>query len=72
MDSKILFLFKIGLILIDLKKIFPVKQSEFKISKSVESYNKKTAENYRNCYVAEKHKVSKLLKISIQNVNGIK
>ena len=45
-----------------------MKPSEFKISISVESYDEKTAENYRNCFVAEKHIVSKLLKISIPNV----
>ena len=32
-----------------------MKSSEFKIFISVESYDEKTAENYRNCYVAEKH-----------------
>ena len=31
-----------------------MKPSEFKISISVESYDEKTAENYRNSYVAEK------------------
>ena len=37
-----------------------------KISFSVESYEK-TAENYQNCYVAEKRIVHKLSKISIPN-----
>ena len=32
---------------------------------SVESYDEKTAKNYRNCYVAEKCIVSKLSKILI-------
>ena len=42
-----------------------MKPSEFKISISVESYDEKNAENYRNYYVAEKHIVSKLSEISI-------
>ena len=33
-----------------------MKLSEFKFSISVEGYNEKTAENYRNCYVVEKRK----------------
>ena len=37
--------------------------SEFKISILVVSYDEKTAEIYRYCYVAEKRIVSKLLKI---------
>ena len=41
------------------------KQSKFQILISVESYDGKTAENYRNYYVAEKRIVSKL-----SNVNG--
>ena len=44
---------------IDLSKIFPMEPSKFKNSISVESYDEKTAENYRNCYVAEKHIFSK-------------
>ena len=39
-----------------------MKQSESKIYLSVESYDEKVAENYWNCYVAEKFIVSKLLK----------
>ena len=31
-----------------------MKPSEFKISSSVASYDEKTADNYRYCYVAEK------------------
>ena len=31
-----------------------MKPSEFKISISVQSYDEKTAENYRNYYVAQK------------------
>ena len=45
-----------------------MKPSEFKISTSVESYDANTAENYQNCYVAEKRIVSKLSKISISNL----
>ena len=37
-----------------------MEKSDFKISLSVESYDEKTAENYRNCYDAEKHLISKL------------
>ena len=40
-----------------------MEPSEFKISIVVESYDEKTAENYRNGYVAKKSKVSKLTKI---------
>ena len=47
-----------------------MKQSEFKFFIQVESYDEKTAENYRNCYVTEKRIVSKLSKISIQNCNN--
>ena len=43
--------------------------SDFKMFRiAVESYDEKTAENYRNCYVAEKLIVSKLSKISIPNL----
>ena len=48
-----------------------MQQSEFKILFSVESYDEKTAENYRNCYTAEKCIVFKLSKISITNLNLI-
>ena len=44
-----------------------MQPSEFEISLSVNSYEEKTAENYRNCFVAEKRMVSKLSKISILN-----
>ena len=44
-----------------------MKPSEFKLSILVESYDEKTEENYRNCYVAENRIVSKLLKILITN-----
>ena len=48
-------------------EIFPIKPSEFKSSISVKSYDEKTAEIYRNCYVVKKRIVSKLSKISIPN-----
>ena len=55
----------------ELDQIFPMNPSVFKISISVESYveryDEKTAENNRNCYVAEKRIVCKLLRISIPN-----
>ena len=54
MYKKILFLFEIGYILIDLNQIFLMKPSEFKIFISVESCDEKTTENYQNCYVGEK------------------
>ena len=41
MYKKMLFEFKIGLILIDLNQILPMKSSEFEISVSIETYNKK-------------------------------
>ena len=44
-----------------------MKPSEFEISRSVESYNKKKAED---CYDTEKRLVSKLSKISIPNLNS--
>ena len=46
-----------------------MKSSKFKISISVEIYGEKTAENYRNFYVAENLIVSKLSEISIPNFN---
>ena len=48
--------------------IFMIKPPEFNISVLVKSYDKKTPENYRNCYVAEKRIISKLSKISISNL----
>ena len=53
-DEKIFFQFKTGLIPIDLTQVFSTKPSEFEISFSVESKDKKAAENYQNGYVAEK------------------
>ena len=47
-----------------------MKPSEFKISIEVESYDGKTVENYRNCYVAEERIVFKLSKISIPNFDN--
>ena len=55
---------------IDLSKIFPMEPSEFKNFLSVESYDEKTAENDRNCYLAENGIVLKLSKISILNFKG--
>ena len=43
MDKIIYYKIKIGINLIDLNQIFPIKTSEFEISVSVESYDK---ENY--------------------------
>ena len=55
MDIKLCFKFKIELIQIDLKQIFPMKPSEFEISLSVKSYDKKNCDkNCRNGYVEEK------------------
>ena len=49
-----------------------MKPSELDISFSVESYDKKkSAENYLNGYVAEKHIVYKLSNILIPNFNSI-
>ena len=62
MYEKIFILFEI-----DLSQIFPMQPSEIQISVWIESYDEKTAENYRNCYIAEKHIVYKLFKISIPN-----
>ena len=45
-----------------------LKASKFQISISVESCDEKTAENYRNCYVADMRIVSKISKISIPNL----
>ena len=45
--------------------------TEFKISNLIESYEEKTAENYRNCDVTEKRIISKLTKISILNFNSM-
>ena len=49
-----------------------MKPSEFKISISIESYDEKTAESDRNCYVAENGIFSKLSKISIPNYDKLK
>ena len=71
MDKKLIFQFVIGYILIGLNQTFPMKPSEFKIFISVESYDEKTSENYRNCYVVEKRFITKLWKISIQNSHSV-
>ena len=70
MDKKNIFKIEIGLVLIELNQIFPMKSLEFKISLSVASYNKKTDENCRNVYVSENRIVYKLLKISIANIDN--
>ena len=66
---KNIFQCKIEYILMYLKQIFPLKLSELKISISVKSYDEKTDDNYRNCYVTEMRIVLKLSKISIPNFN---
>ena len=43
-----------------------MKPSELKIPISVESYDEKTAGNYRNCYVAVR---SQILKAQIKDLN---
>ena len=40
--------------------IVPMKQSNFKISIPVESYDEKTVDNSRNCYAAKKRIAFKL------------
>ena len=46
-----------------------MKPTQFKISVSVETYDEKTVENYRNCYDAEKRIAYKLGKRSIPKCN---
>ena len=53
-----IFKFKIELNLIDMTHILPMKSSESKISLSFKSYDRKSAENDQDCYVAEKCIVS--------------
>ena len=47
-----------------------MKPIDLEVSFSVKSYDEKTAENFRNCYVAEKQIVSKLSKISMPNFDN--
>ena len=47
-----------------------MKPSTFKVSFTVESDDKETAENHWNCYVVEERIVTKLSKISIQNFDS--
>ena len=56
------FFYKIGLTLIDVHQICPMKPSEHEISFPVESYDKKKipAENCRNVCVVKKHIVTRL------------
>ena len=64
---------KIGLTLIDLNWIFPMKPSEFEISISVKIYNKKkTTKNFRNNYDVEKRIVTKLAQIVKLNHDSVK
>ena len=48
-----------------------MKPTELEMSISDDSYDEKTTENYRNCYVAETHIIFKLSKISIPNIISI-
>ena len=57
-------------ILIGVDQIFPMKPSEFNFFISVESYDEETVESDRNCYVAEKRIVSKVLKTLIPNFDN--
>ena len=66
-DLFLFFLYEKEYMLIELNKILLLKPSEFKISISVESYDEKTTENDRYCYVAKKRIVFKLAKTSIPN-----
>ena len=47
-----------------------MEPSELKSFISVESYDEKTAENYRNSYVVENRIIFKLSQILIQNINS--
>ena len=47
-----------------------MEPSEFKISVLVESYDEKTAENFRNCDLVVKRIAFKLSKISIPNFDN--
>ena len=60
-----------GLWIVGFKKPKNVPYNLPKISISVDSYDKKTAENYRNCYVAEERIISKLSKISIKEIEDL-
>ena len=61
--KKYFFQFKIGSALIDPNEIFPIKLSSFKISHSVESYDKKIVENSRIFYDSKERIISNLLNI---------
>ena len=65
-DDKIYVKSKIGLSLIDVTEILSMKPLNPKFSFNLKFIMKKTTKNYRNCYVAERRKVSKLSKISIK------
>ena len=51
-------------------EVFPMKPSEFKISLSVETYDKKTTGSCLNFYDVEKRIISELSKISIPNFDS--
>ena len=68
--KKYFFKFKIELTPIDLTQLFPMKPSEFEISLQSKVMRKKSAENCRNGYVAEKGIVFKLLKMQISNLDS--
>ena len=70
MYKEIFFQSKIGLILIYLNEIFPIKPSEFEFSLSFIGNDKKTTESCPNFYDAEKRIISKLSKILISNLIG--
>ena len=57
---RVSFEFEIGCIQLEPNYIFQMQPSELKISVAIESYDEKTAYNYRNCYVVEKRIVFKL------------
>ena len=46
LDEQLYFQFEIGLILINLNQIFPIKPSKFEIFLSIKNFNKKTADNF--------------------------
>ena len=67
LDKKIFFQFECNMYSDRFEIDLSDEASEIKILISMESYDEETAKNDRNCYVAEKCIVSKLLKISIPN-----
>ena len=51
-----------------MNEIFLMNQSKFKISPTVEIYDKKSIDNCRNFYDVKARMISKLSKISISNL----